>query len=90
MMVVMKELVETFDGSEHHINIVGVIDKLSIFDLLENGIKVPQLYQDPSSETTGASRVACIKFNNMYQKGIWNKVDPRDAQIMALTQHRLQ
>ena len=43
-MVFTKDLVETFDGSEHHINIVGVIDKLSIFDLLENGIKVPQLY----------------------------------------------
>ena len=25
------------------------------------------------------------KYNNMDQKGIWNKVDPRDAQIMALT-----
>ena len=24
------------------------------------------------------------KYNNMEQKAIWNKVDPRDAQIMAL------
>ena len=28
---------------------------------------------------------ARTKYNNMDQKGIWNKVDPRDAQIMALT-----
>ena len=38
-MVFTKDLVETFNGSEHHINIVGVFSKLGIFDLLENGIK---------------------------------------------------
>ena len=28
---------------------------------------------------------ACTNYNNMEQNGIWNKADPRDAQIMALT-----
>ena len=28
---------------------------------------------------------ARTKYNNMDQKGIWNKVEPKDAQIMALT-----
>ena len=28
---------------------------------------------------------ASTKYNNMDQEGIWNKVDTRDAQIMALT-----
>ena len=28
---------------------------------------------------------ACTKYNDMEQKGFWNKVDPSDAQIMALT-----
>ena len=28
---------------------------------------------------------ARTKYNNMDQEGIWNKVDPRDAKIMALT-----
>ena len=39
MIVFTKDLVETFDGSERRINIVGVFAKLGIFDLLKNGIK---------------------------------------------------
>ena len=38
-MAVTKDLLEAFNGSEHHINIVGVFTKLGIFDLLKNGIK---------------------------------------------------
>ena len=53
-----------------------------------------QMIQDDVESGIGANAniapdalitAARSKYNNMDQKGIWNKVDPRDAQIMALT-----
>ena len=45
---------------------------------------------DPAKDSSQQDYTALItaartKYNSMDQKGIWNKVDPRDAQIMALT-----
>ena len=51
-----------------------------IEDDAESGIG-KNSYISPDALITAAH----TKYNNMDQKGIWNKVDPIDAQIMALT-----
>jgi len=63
-------------GPNHYFN--EFIQRIE--DDVESGIGA-----NAAISTDSLITAARTKYNNMDQKGIWNKVDPRDAKIMALT-----